>query len=224
MAAVTESVGLNSRIRPNATVAGSPGLNRRVRHRGRFKRLARGPAVVGYGTRGASRRCLKFPKCATAAPVSVPVPSGGRPAPLRCARHARRELVHGVLASPEAAGAGRDARFWCMGFLSGLRVVFGDPRGGVRHARKQARILEPQMHTDAHGWDSDHRIGTAAQVRLQGSGCERACRTPAHPCAAALLTWQNFACCGDLQNSRGGRSGWRQSEQDSTQMHANGRR
>jgi hypothetical protein len=29
------------------------------------------------------------------------------------------------------------------------------------------------MHTDAHRWDRAHRIGTAAQVRLYGSGCER---------------------------------------------------
>jgi hypothetical protein len=78
MVAVIESLGLNRRRRPNTTVAALLGLNRRVRHRGPFKRLARGPAGAGSGARGASRRYLKFPKCATAAPVSVPVPLGGR--------------------------------------------------------------------------------------------------------------------------------------------------
>ena len=40
---------------------------------------------------------------------------------------------------------------------------------------------------------------------------------------SVLLTWQILACCGDFQNSRGGRSGWRQSKQDSTQMDADER-
>src|ERR1700728_1567217 len=49
----------------------------------------------------------------------------------------------GVLVPPAAVGAGQGARFRCVGFLLGLRVVLGDARGGVRHARKQARNLEP---------------------------------------------------------------------------------
>ena len=38
--------------------------------------------------------------------------------------------------------------------------------GPVWQARKQARNLEPPIHTDTHRWDSAYRIGTAAQVRL----------------------------------------------------------
>jgi hypothetical protein len=116
----------------------------------------------------------------------------GRPAPPRYPRHARRELVHRVLASPDAPGAGRGARSPRMGCLSGLRVVFGDPRGGVRHARMQARKTLRrcrQMDADARGSDMDHRAASARQVRSDDVCRERPCRTQFHPRASAYI------CC-----------------------------
>jgi hypothetical protein len=63
-------------------------------------------------------------------------------------------------------------------------------RGAARE--KASKKLEPQMHADARRWDSARRIGTADQVRLSGSGCEPACRTPVHPRASVCICGSKF--------------------------------
>ena len=64
--------------RPSTAVAGGRGSNRRIRP---IARLSNGWREVwcasGSTVAGPSRRCLKFPKCAMAAPISVPGRSRG---------------------------------------------------------------------------------------------------------------------------------------------------
>jgi hypothetical protein len=90
-------------------------------------------------------------------------------------------MVHRVLA---AVIRGRPS-LWRVGdggvLVHGVLPVVGNDcgRGGVPAA--ESKKMEPQMHTDARGWDMGHRAGAAHQVqsaRGTGGGTARLARGP----------------------------------------------